>query len=116
MRTGPSSRLRGLQCFVTAFCAISIAVNYIDRATISIANLNIRQDFGLSATQIGGLLSAWSLCYALSQLPTGFLVDRFGARVLVGAGLFIWSVAQGAGGLAASYGQLLWSRAVLGVS
>jgi sugar phosphate permease len=101
---------------VTAFCAVAIAINYIDRATISIANLNIRQDFGLSATQIGGLLSAWSLCYALSQLPTGFLVDRFGARVLVGAGLFIWSVAQGAGGLAASYGQLLWSRAVLGVS
>jgi sugar phosphate permease len=112
----PSSRLRWLQWTAAVFCALAVAINYLDRATISIANLQIRQDFGLTATEIGGLLSIWSLCYALSQLPTGFMIDRFGARILVGIGLFIWSLAQGAGGLAARYGYLLVSRAVLGVS
>jgi sugar phosphate permease len=116
MPTRPSSRLRRLQWTAAVFCAVAVAINYLDRATISIANLSIRQDFGLTATEIGGLLSVWSLCYALSQLPTGFMIDRFGARALVGTGLFIWSLAQGAGGLAARYGHLLISRAVLGVS
>jgi MFS family permease len=116
VQTRPSSRLRRLQWTAALFCSVAVAINYMDRATVSIANLSIRQEFGLSATEIGGLLSVWSLCYALSQLPTGFLIDRFGARILVGTGLFIWSLAQGAGGLAAHYGQLLISRAVLGVS
>lgn len=116
MSSRPSSRLRRLQWTGAVFCSVAVGINYMDRATVSIANLNIRQDFGLTATEIGGLLSVWSLCYALSQLPTGFLIDRFGARILVGTGLFIWSLAQGAGGLAAHYGQLLVSRAVLGVS
>src|ERR1700742_3230065 len=116
MASRPSPRLRRLQWLSAAFCSVAVGINYMDRATVSIANLSIRGDFGLTATEIGGLLSVWSLCYALSQLPTGFMIDRFGARVLVGIGLFVWSLAQGAGGLAARYGHLLISRAVLGVS
>ncbi len=111
-RTG---RLRRLQWVAVLLCAMVIAVNYIDRASVAVANQSIRSDFGLNATEIGALVSVWSLSFALSQLPMGWLVDRLGPRPLLGWALLLWSLAQAAGGLAGSFGQLLWARGVLGV-
>ena len=92
---------------------MAIGVNYIDRATVAVANLDIRHEFGLNATEIGALVSVWSLCFAFSQLPMGWLVDRVGPRPLLGFSLLIWSVAQAAGGFVGGFGQLLWARGVL---
>jgi MFS family permease len=111
----PSRRLRRRQLLTTVMCALLIVINYMDRATISIANTNIRQEFGLTATAIGGLISAWSLAYALCQIPAGYLLDRLKPRWFIAFALFLWSLAQLAGGLALTYGQLLVSRAFLGV-
>jgi sugar phosphate permease len=108
-------RLRRLQWIPVWLCAVAIAVNYIDRATVAVANPNIRAEFGLSATEIGALVSVWSLCFAFSQLPMGWLVDRVGPRPLLGWSLLLWSLAQAAGGLVGSFGQLLWARGVLGI-
>jgi sugar phosphate permease len=110
-----SRRLKRLQWFSVTLCVMAIGVNYIDRATVSVANLSIRNEFGLNATEIGGLVSVWSLCYAISQLPMGWLVDRVGPRRLLGIALLIWSAAQAMGGVVSSFGQLLWARGVLGV-
>lgn len=93
----------------------AIALNYMDRSTLAVGNIKIRAEFGLTATEIGLLQSAWSIMYAFCQVPIGFFLDRTGPRFLVGAALVLWSIAQGAGGLAVFYVQLLWSRIALGV-
>jgi MFS family permease len=111
----PSGRLRRLQWISLLLATGAIAINYMDRATIAIGNLPIRQEFHLSATAMGGLLSAWSLAFALSQLPTGFLIDRVGARFLLGVALCIWSLAQAAAGFVGNYSQLVWARVMLGI-
>ncbi len=111
----PSRRFRKLQLMTTGLMVLMVAVNYIDRGAIAIANINIRHDFGLSATAIGGLISAWSLAYAIGQLPAGFLVDRLGSRRMISLAVFVWSLAQAAGGFASGFGQLAASRAGLGV-
>ncbi len=90
-------------------------VNYLDRSALSIANIEVRQELGLSATAMGVLLSAFLMSYAFSQLPAGILVDRIGPRILLGVGLVIWSVAQGAAGLVTSYAQFFAARIGLGV-
>ncbi len=113
---GPSRRLRRMQWTISALCAVVIAVNFMDRSTIAIANVSIRQEFGFSATTMGALLSAWSFAYALSQIPAGFLVDRIGPRKLLGFALVVWSLAQAVGGLAVGFTQLMLSRAALGVT
>jgi sugar phosphate permease len=110
-----SKRLLRLQWVPVVLCAMAIGVNYIDRATVAVANLDIRREFGLNATEIGALVSVWSLCFAFSQLPMGWLVDRVGPRPLLGFALLVWSGAQAAGGLVGSFGQLLWARGVLGI-
>jgi MFS family permease len=94
----------------------AIALNYMDRSTLAIGNVKIRQEFGISATAIGGLGSAWALTYGLAQLPSGYLLDRIGPKVLVGAAMVAWSLCQAAGGLASSYFLLMLSRIGLGAT
>jgi sugar phosphate permease len=72
-------------------------------------------ELGLSASQMGLLLSAFSFSYAFSQLPMGALLDRFGARLMLGLGMFVWSVAQLFGGFVQSLQQFLVARICLGI-
>lgn len=110
-----SPHLRRMQWIAVALCTAAIALNYIDRSTLAIGNLKIREEFGISATGIGALQSAWSISFAFAQLPVGLLVDRIGSRRLLGWGLVLWSVAQAAGGLLGGFMQFLWSRVALGL-
>jgi MFS family permease len=111
----PSPPMRRMQVIALALLVISGVVNYLDRSALSIANVEVRQELGLSATAMGVLLSAFLLSYALSQLPAGLLVDRMGARSLLGAGLALWSLAQGAAGFVTGYAQFFAARVALGV-
>jgi len=111
-----SARLTRMQWVAIGLATFAIALNYIDRSTLAVANLKIRQEFGINATAIGALQSAWSVTYALFQIPIGFALDRLGPRYLVGFALILWSIAQAAGGIGVSYLQLLWSRIALGAA
>jgi MFS family permease len=111
-----SPRMRRMQWIAIGLVTAAIALNYIDRSTLAIGNLKIRQEFGISATAIGALQSAWSITYAFCQVPIGFFLDRLGPRYLVGVALVLWSIAQAAGGFAVSYVQLLWARVALGAA
>jgi len=105
-----------MQWTAVTLCAVAIAINYIDRSTIAIANPLIRSEFHLTAAQFGALQSAWSLSFAVAQIPIGLLVDRLGPALLLGASLVLWSLAVAAGGLTTSYWQLFGARALLGVT
>jgi sugar phosphate permease len=113
--SGGSSRLRRLQWAVVAQLSVIGMINYMDRATLAIANPLIRQDMGLSVTQMGFLLSAFPLTYALAQLPLGLIIDRLGARLLIGAGLVVWSLSQCLAGFAGNAAQMWGLRFLLGV-
>ena len=111
-----SSRMRRMQWIAVGLVTAAIALNYVDRSTLAVGNVKIREEFGISATAIGALQSAWSITYALCQVPIGYFLDRLGPRWLVGVALVLWSLAQAAGGLAVSYMQLLWARVALGAA
>jgi sugar phosphate permease len=110
-----STRLKRIQIVAISFLTLAGMVNYLDRSTLSIANHSVTQELGLSASQMGLLLSAFSLAYAFSQLPIGGLLDRFGSRVMLGLGMFLWSLAQMTGGFVQSLNQFLVSRVLLGI-
>ena len=108
-------RLKSIQRRALAMLVVAGAVNYIDRATLAVANPLIRQDLGLSIEQMGYLLSAFLWSYAFSQLPTGAMVDRLGPRRLLAMGLTLWSLAQLLGGLVRGFGEFFAARLLLGV-
>jgi len=67
-------------------------IDYLDRQALAIALPFITEDFALSATAGGVLLSAFGIAYAVSQIPAGLLADRFGAKRLASFSLLAWSV------------------------
>lgn len=56
-------------------------LSYFDRTIMSIAGPQMIKDFGISATQMGGIYSAFILGYALLMLPGGHLTDWLGPRI-----------------------------------
>lgn len=114
--TGPSPRLRRMQWVAIILVTAAIALNYMDRSTLAIGNLKIREEFGINATAIGALGSAWALTYGFAQLPSGYLLDRIGPKVLVGVTMIVWSLFQALGGITSSYFQLMLSRIGLGAT
>jgi sugar phosphate permease len=110
----PSARIRSFQIWSIVLLIAGGALNYVDRATLSVANKLIQHDLGIPVAKMGWLLSAFLWAYALAQLPVGGLIDRYGPRKTLGLGLFCWSVAQAAGGLVNGFGVFIAARFALG--
>jgi sugar phosphate permease len=108
-------RVRSIQRAALAMLVVAGVINYIDRATLAVANLMIRDDLGLSIADMGYLLSAFLWAYAFAQLPTGAMVDKLWPRVLLTGGLALWSFAQFLGGIVRSFGEFFAARLLLGV-
>ncbi|QXI30924.1 MFS transporter [Pseudomonas vanderleydeniana] len=111
----PTPGLRHFQTVTLILLVVAGLLNNLDRSALSIANPLVSHDLQITPSQMGLLLSAFSLVYALSQLPVGLALDRLGARLVLGCGLIVWSLAQAFCGLANSFSQMLIGRAVLGV-
>jgi sugar phosphate permease len=101
--------------FVTLL-VIGGVVNYLDRSTLSVGNTTIAQEFDLSATQMGLLLSAFSWPYAIANLPAGYLVDKFGAKKMFAFASGAWSLVGMVTAAANSFGVLYALRVALGVA
>lgn len=68
------------------------AVNYADRATLSIAGTDVAKQLGLDAGQMGQIFSAFGWAYLVMQIPGGWLLDRFGSKRVYTYSLFFWSL------------------------
>ena len=110
-----TARTRRLRNTGVALLVIAGCVNYLDRAALAVGNPEIRHTLGLSYSQIGLLLSAFAWSYGLAQIPAGIAVDKFGARLALGAGMMLWSVAQIGAGFVTSLAQFIAARIALGL-
>ncbi|WP_327149100.1 MFS transporter [Nocardia sp. NBC_01329] len=91
-----------------------VVVNYVDRSAISFAASDLRDEFGITTSQYGVISSAFSIGYMLFALLSGPLVDRFGSRRVLIAGMFIWAAATGLTPFAGGFVGLILLRLVLG--
>ena len=75
----PTDDARSLGTFtpVLALLAICLLINYVDRGNLSIAAPLLKDELGMSASQLGILLSAFFWSYTAMQFVSGWLVDRF---------------------------------------
>ena len=63
----------------------------------------VREDFQVSYTELALALTVFNVVSGVLQTPIGFIVDRFGARIVLIAGLAVASVAYAVAGLVNSY-------------
>ncbi len=110
--TAAPSRVRHKVVFATL---VMIAIAYLDRVCISIAAPSIKGELGLSDTQMGLVFSAFTLSYALFEVPSGWFADRFGARAALTRIVAWWSAMTVATGLTGSFASLFTVRLLFGI-
>jgi MFS transporter, ACS family, D-galactonate transporter len=100
---------------VIGLLTVSVFINYIDRSNLSIAAPMLKDELGISASQLGVLLSAFFSTYAGFQILSGWMVDRFDVNWVIAAGFFLWSIATAATGFVHGFGLLFAMRLLLGM-
>src|SRR5438270_1968386 len=91
------------------------AVTYLDRVCISILAPNIMRDLKLTAIQMGYVFSAFTLAYAIFEIPTARWADHAGSRRVLTRIVLWWSAFTMATAAAFTYGALLIVRFLFGV-
>ncbi len=114
-RESAASNASGALWGVLALLVLSVAINYIDRGSLSIAAPALKDELAISTSELGILLSSFFWTYSLFQIVSGWLVDRFPVNWMLAGGFLLWSAATAATGLVRGFALLLLLRLVLGV-
>ncbi|HWC84902.1 MAG TPA: MFS transporter [Solirubrobacteraceae bacterium] len=93
-----------------AACTGAAALLQLDGTLITVALPSVAHGLRVSGTSTSAVLSAYFGAYALTLFPGGALVDRFGARRVALAGVWLFGIGAVAGALAPTFGALLGSR------
>jgi ACS family glucarate transporter-like MFS transporter len=104
----PRSNIRYL---MLAVLFVVTTVTFADRATLSMAAPAMGKDLGLDPVAMGYAFSAFGWSYAALQIPGGWLLDRFGSRLVYSVGLFfrsLFSFLQGAVGFFTGTTAFAW--------
>ncbi|MGB8852727.1 MAG: MFS transporter [Pirellulales bacterium] len=102
---------------ILAFLVVMALIAYVQRAAISVPLEEIGRDLAVAnpTWALGLLQSAWQLGYAVCQLPSGGVADRFGARRTVICLAVLWSLATGLTAFAPSYWSVVAAWTAMGV-
>jgi ACS family D-galactonate transporter-like MFS transporter len=111
---GGSNKPIFAQWRVIVLLVISVAVNYIDRGSLSIAAPAVSKELSLAPAQLGLLFSAFFWSYAGFMVLAGWLADRFRVGLVLGVGYLVWSLATLGTGFVSSLYTLLVMRLLLG--
>ncbi len=107
----PTSARKILLGFVLTLTAIA----YLDRVCISAAKPAIKAALNLSDAQMGYVFSAFTFAYALFEVPSGWLADRFGPRLMIARIVVLWSLMTALTGVASGFVSLLIIRLLFGL-
>ena len=94
---------------------VGTVINYVDRANLSVAAPLLKHEFALGPVELGVLFSAYSWTYVLANIPGGWVVDRFGSRIMYALALLVWSSFTVAQGFAGRFATIFGLRLGVGV-
>jgi ACS family phthalate transporter-like MFS transporter len=98
------------------FLFICYVVNYIDRANIGYAKLQLTQDLGFSDAVYGLGAGLFYISYLLFEVPSNLYLQKIGARATLTRIMIIWGIASGMTCLVTTPTQLYVARFVLGAA
>jgi MFS family permease len=110
---GGHSRLYMWAVFVLTFGLM--LSDYVSRQVITPIFALLKQDWSLTDTQLGALVSIVALIVGVASLPVALLADRWGRVKSITAMAGLWGLATVGCGLSQSYGQMMTARAMVGL-
>ena len=103
-----------LRWSIGVLLGVGVLINYFDRINLSVAAPQLKHDFGLSDGELGWLFSGFFWSYALLQIPTGMILDRFGVTKVNRVSTLFWSLISSATAFASGFGSIFGARILLG--
>ena len=102
---------------IVTLCVLATFVCYIDRVNISVAVIAMQEEFGWSESTKGLVLSSFFIGYMAFMVPSGWLANRFGGKLILGLAVLWWSVFTIATPFAAAFGMgaLIVARIAMGL-
>lgn len=101
---------------IIAVIFIAIVFNYFDRQIVSILKPTLKEVYQIDDEGYALIINIFTFCYAIMYPVTGWLVDRYGAKLVMFFGVVGWSLASLGGGLARTVGQFSFFRGMLGLA
>ena len=102
--------------YVVVILMLAQVVSFIDRQVITLLVQPIRADLAISDTGMSLLMGlAFVIFYVTMGVPIARLSDRYSRRTIIAIGIFLWSLATAACGLARNFWQLFLARIGVGV-
>jgi MFS family permease len=95
-------------------CGTSLLL-YLHRYTWVFVKRDVREEFGWDNTTLGWLDGLFGLSYGVAQVPAGALCDWFGAHVLLGSSILLWSLALFGTTLATGLASMAVARLIFGI-
>ena len=89
--------------------------NYIDRSVLFAVQPLVQSEFKLKDEQIGLLTSVFFFCYMFAAPAFGWLADRYSRRLIVMAGVMVWSGATLLTAVTYDYHTLLIRHTIVGI-
>src|SRR5215510_6348228 len=89
-------------------------ITYLDRLCISAAAPSIQASFNFSPSQMGYVFSAFTLAYAVFEIPSGWLGDYIGTRKALARIVLWWSIFTALTGVTAGFASLIAIRFLFG--
>jgi len=108
-------RFTSIRYRVVAFTMALAALTYLDRVCIAIVAPSIMHDLRLTTIQMSYVFSAFTLAYALFEIPSAWWADRVGSRRVLTRIVLWWSAFTMATAGAFNYAALLAIRFLFGV-
>lgn len=106
--------MKGYRLVVLALMVASTFINYIDRASLSIAAPYIMKEFSFSPAEMGIIFSSFFLSYALFCFVGGYLSDIYGPKKTIAFAMVAWSLFAGAPAIAGGFTSLIIFRILFG--
>lgn len=113
--TQPKAKMSKMGGIMILLLFLGWMLGNFDRYVMSYSVISIAKDFGINATEKGLILSAFFLGYLIMQIPGGLLADKFGARKVLLAVVFVWSVFTGMTGAMTTLFGMLFVRFMFGI-
>ena len=90
-------------------------LTYLDRIAIGLLGKRIISEFNLTNEQFGWVLSAFSLAYAIFEIPTGIMGDRIGQKLVLIRIVLWWSLFTALTGITTGLVTLIIVRFLFGM-
>jgi MFS family permease len=91
-------------------------LNYLDRIMLTTMRVSIVEAIPMSDAQFGLLTAIFLWVYGALSPMAGFLADKFSRTRIIIVSLFVWSIVTWLTAHARTYNELLFSRALMGIS